>query len=132
MSRLTVVEASRKLVRIWTKNLLFQPFSVHSHKGRESETKTNIHKILERKVDSCVRGERMALQRLYEADARNWDKRNSGIAFHEINQEFESQRFQLHQASRWADQSQRDKISLYGELELRSRIFQEDYAKDCQ
>ena len=48
------------------------------------------------------------------------------------------QRFQLHQASRLADQAQRErarerrereKISLYGELELRSRLFQEDHAK---
>ena len=47
-------------------------------------------------------------------------------------QEFESQRFQLHQASRWADQAQRDKISWYGELELRNRLFQEDHARECQ
>ena len=52
--------------------------------------------------------------------------------FHEINQEFESQRFQLHQASRWADQAQRDKMSLYGELEFRNRLFQEHHARDCQ
>ena len=56
----------------------------------------------------------------------------SEIAFREINQEFESQRFQLHQARRWADQAQRDKISLYGELELINRLFQEDHASDCQ
>ena len=67
-----------------------------------------------------------------EVEARNWEKRNSDIAFREINQEFESQRFQLHQASRWSDQAQRDKISLYGELELRNRLFQEDHARDCQ
>ena len=33
MSRLAVVMASRKLVRIWSENLLFQLFSVHSQKG---------------------------------------------------------------------------------------------------
>ena len=38
---------------------------------------------------------------------RNWERRNSDIIFQAINQEFESQRFQLHQSS------------LYGELELR-------------
>ena len=94
------------------------------------------HKILERKVDLVVRGERMAQQKLYEAEteveARNWEKRNSDIAFQEINQEFEPQRFQQHQASRWADQAQRDKISLYGEFELRNRLFQENHARDCQ
>ena len=45
---------------------------------------------------------------------------------------FESQRFQLQQANRWGDQAQRDKISLYGEFELRNRVFQESQAKDCQ
>ena len=51
----------------------------------------------------------MAQQKLYEPEAgieaRNWEKRNSDIAFQEINQEFESQRFQLHQAGRWAYQA---------------------------
>ena len=60
------------------------------------------------------------------------EKRNSDIAFHEINRKFESQRFQPHQATRWADQAQRNNISLYGELELRNRLFQEDHARDCQ
>ena len=105
--------------------------AVHSLKDRE-----NLQKILEREVDSAFRGERMAQQKLYEAEAgveaRNWEKRNSDIALREINQEFESQRFQLYQASRWADQAQRDKISLYGELELRNKLFQEDHARDCQ
>ena len=68
-----------------------------------------------------------------EIEARNWEKRNSGVAFQEIKQEFESQRCQLHQASRKADQVQGDKISLCGELELRnSRLFQENHARDCQ
>ena len=39
----------------------------------------------------------MAEQKLCEAEAkveaRNWEKRNSDVAFHEINQEFESQRY---------------------------------------
>ena len=104
---------------------------MHSLKDRE-----NLQKSLHRKVDSAVRGERMAQQKLYEAEAeaeaRNWEKRNSDISLHEINQEFESQRFQLRQARRWADQAQRDKISLYGELELRTRLFHEDHARDCQ
>ena len=64
----------------------------------------------------------MAQRKLSEAEAeveaRNWEKRNTDFALQEINQELESQRFQLHQASRWADQAQRDKISLYGELDL--------------
>ena len=62
----------------------------------------------------------MAQQKLYEVEAegeaRNLEK--SDIAFHEINQEFESQRFELHQASRWADQAWRDKISLLWKIGL--------------
>ena len=78
----------------------------------------------------------MAQQKFCEAEAeveaRNWEKRNSDIVFKEIDQEFECQRFQLHQASRWADHAQRDRISLCGELELRNGLFQENQAKDCQ
>ena len=36
---------------------------------------------------------------------------SSELTFREINQEFESQRFRLNQARRWADQAQRGKIS---------------------
>ena len=54
------------------------------------------------------------------------------MLFKRLIKNFESQRFQLHQASRRADQAQRDKISLYGELELRNRLFHEDNARDCQ
>ena len=59
-------------------------------------------------------------------------ERNSDTAFQETNPEFESQRYQLHQASRWADQAERDKISLYVEMEMRSRVLQENHARDCQ
>ena len=78
----------------------------------------------------------MAQRKLYEGEAevgaRNLEKRNSDFGFQESNQEFESQRFRLHQASRWADQTQRDKISLYGHLELINRLFQENHTRDCQ
>ena len=53
---------------------------VHSLKDRK-----NLHKVLERKVDSAVRGEIMAPQKLYEAEAeveaRNREKRNSDFSF---------------------------------------------------
>ena len=78
----------------------------------------NLHKTLERKAELAVRGEKMVQQKMYEAGAevevKHWEKRNSVMALHEIKQEFESQRFQLQQASRWAN------IGLYGELELRN------------
>ena len=75
-------------------------------------------------------------QRLYEAEAdvevKHWKKRNSDIALRETNQKFETLRLQLQQATQWADQAQRPKMSLYGELELRNRLFQEGQGKDCQ
>ena len=78
---------------------------MHSLRDRE-----NPQKILERKVDLVVRGERRAQQKLYEAEAevevRNWES-NVRISLFErsINQEFESQRLQLQQANQWADQA---------------------------
>ena len=63
----------------------------------------------------------MAQQKLYEAEAeveaQLWEKKVSDIALREINLEFKSQPFQLQLAKGWADQAQRDEISLYGELE---------------
>ena len=86
----------------------------------------NLQKFHERKVDSAVRREMVAQRKLYEAEAevgaRHWEKKNSDFAFQEINQEFESQRFQPHQASRWADRAQRDKISLYGARQQGERV----------
>ena len=82
-----VVLASRKLEQSWTDNLLQQPFSVHSPKGKEIETQMmcirweteNLQKILERKVDLAVRGKRVAQQKMFEADAdvevRSWEKK---------------------------------------------------------
>ena len=69
-----------------------------------------------------MRGEKLAQQRLYEAEedveVKHWEK-NSDIAVSEINQEVESQRLQLEHANQWADQAQRDKISLCRELEMK-------------
>ena len=93
----------------------------------------NLHKILERKPEFAVIGWKLAQQRFYEAEAdveiKHWKKRNSDIALHEINQEFGSQWLQLQQANQWADQAQRDKTSLYGELEVMNRFFREHQAK---
>ena len=72
--------------------------------------------------------------RCFEADVevKHSEKRNSDIALYKVNLEFESQRLQLQQANQWADQAQRDKMSLHGELEMRSRLFREHQANDCQ
>ena len=83
-----------------------------------------------------MKGEELAQQRSYEAEAdvelKHWEKRHSDMALNEITQEFESRRLQLQQRNHLADQAQRDKICLYGELELRKRLFREHQAKDCQ
>ena len=96
----------------------------------------NPQKMLERKVDLAIEGGKEAQQKLYQAEveieAKNWEKRNRDHSFQEINQVLESQRFQLHQASRWTDQASRDKFSPSGESELRNRLFQESHARDCQ
>ena len=77
----------------------------------------NLQKILERKVDLAIQGEKEDQQKLCLAEAKmeakSWEKRILGHAFQETNQEFESQRFQVHQGSQWADQA----------------LFQENHAK---
>ena len=85
---------------------------VHSLRGSE-----NLHKIFERTAELAARGEKLARQRFFEAE-QTW-KSNIGKReiLMEINQEFESKRIHRQQASRWADQPQRDKISLKGEQE---------------
>ena len=79
----------------------------------------NLHKFMERKVDFAVRGENTAQKILSDAEVENGDQklgqRNSDIALYETHKELESQR-----------------LSLYAELDLRNRLFQEDYARDCQ
>ena len=94
----------------------------------------NLHKFLERKAELAVRGEESAQKIVPEAEAemeiRIWEKRNSDNALCETHQELESQRLQLQQANQWADQAQREKINLRGELEKRSRLNRENRAKD--
>ena len=98
------------------------------------KNRQHLHKIPERKAEVAVRREKLAQRRLYEAEAnvevKHWEKRNSDIALYEIKQEFESQRSQVQQANQWADQAQRDKLSLYRELEMRNRLFRENQSKD--
>ena len=129
-------------MRIWTESVVATLFRSESKEERSRSKRSAFvkrqrisTKSLYAKAELAVRGEGMAQQRLYEAEAdvevQHWEKRNTDFAFQEINQEFESQRFQLHQASRWADWAQRDKISLYGEFEIKSRLYRENQAKVC-
>ena len=62
-------------------------------------------------------------------DLKHGRKGNSEFAPYESQRELESQRHQWRQASQWADQAQRDRISLCGELELKNRLYQENYTK---
>ena len=39
------------------------------------------------------------------------------MALHETDRELESQTLEMHQANQWADQAEREKIDLCGELE---------------
>ena len=96
----------------------------------------NLHVYLEQKAELAVQGECAAQQNLSEAgadmDIRHWERRNSDIALFETNRELESQRLELYKANLWADQAQREKINLCGELEMRNRLFQESRARSCQ
>ena len=129
-SRHGIRETHANLDRESVVQTLFQ-FTVKSEERSRSKRcafvtgQKNLHEILERKVDSAVRGsESSSVKNVW---SWGWGKKLGKATsenFREINQDFESQRFQLHQASRWADQAHRDKISLYGELEMRNRLFQ--------
>ena len=146
MSRLTVVRASRRLVYMWMETLLFQLFLVHIHKRKRdrdqnvlpsSKDSENLQKekSLNGKLTRPSEEREWLSKKLHEAEAEveatNWAERNSDIAFHETDQEFESQRFQPHQASRRADQAQRDKKAACMEYwNFSNRLFKEDHARE--
>ena len=104
-------------------------------KGRDLESvptqseRQSIHVYLEQKADLADQGASAPHRNLSEAEAdmnmRNWEQRNSDIALYETNRE-------LYQTNLWADQAQRAKINLCGELEMKNRHFRENHAKDCQ
>ena len=80
-------------MRTWIVKQLFQVSRVCVN-GEERDRDQNVvqtlkdrqslHKILERKAELAVRGEKLAPQRLNEAEAdvevEHWEKRNSGVA----------------------------------------------------
>ena len=65
-------------------------------------------------------------------EIQNSEKRSSEYAFFESQRELESQRQQLLMASCWANQAQRERIHLCSELEMKSHLHQEGYARGCQ
>ena len=110
MSRLTVVRAFRKLVLMWIENLLFQLFLVHT-KGKRDRDQNVVHSFVEmtKKISRKSLDGKLTQQKLYDAEAeveaRNWEKRNPTSLF----REFESQRFQTHQASQWVGRNRSSK-----------------------
>ena len=82
---------------------------------------------MEQKAESAVLGENTAQKRLSEVEAdvevRRWEQKSWDMALFETNRELESHRLELHQANQWADQAQREKVNLCGELEMRNRRF---------
>ena len=75
------------------------------------------HVYLEQKAELAVRRERAAQRRLSETEAdmeiRNWEEQKSfDMALCETNRELQPQRLELYHANQWADQAQREKISL--------------------
>ena len=65
-------------------------------------------------------------------EAQNLERRNSEYALIESQRELESQRLQLLKANQWADQAQRERIHLCGELEMNNNLHQESYARNCR
>ena len=57
-------------------------------------------------------------------EVREREKRSSDLALCDTSRQLESQRLQLIQANRWAGQAQRERISLHGIFDMRSRLFQ--------
>ena len=74
----------------------------------------NPHGYLEKKAELAFQGDCAAQKRFSEADMDriNWEQRFVDIALNETNRELESQRLELYQETRLADQAQRESISL--------------------
>ena len=109
------------------------------NKNDESATlidRQNLHEFLERQAQTTVLGEQNSQRKLTEAESdmenKEWERRNSEFALYESQCEPESQRQQLRQASQWAEQALRERISLCGEFELKNRLHQESDTRSRQ
>ena len=79
--------ASRKLVRIWTENLLFQLSSVRRHKEERSRSKRCAF-VKRQKISTQSLNGKLTRPSEEREWPGNWEERNSDIAFREVNQEF--------------------------------------------
>ena len=139
-SRRLVADYDSVASRMDRETVVSSLFESVSEEKRDRDQKVvdrqNLHKILDQKAELVRGGENLAQHRFFEAEAdvevKHWEKRNSDIALYEINQEFEVPTITATTGESMTDHAQRNKMSLYGELELRNRLFQEDQARDCQ
>ena len=104
--------------------------SLQTHREFHSDER-DLREVLERRAQQAVLGENSA-QTEYDLEIQNSERRNSEYALIESRLELESHRRQLLEANQWADQAQLERIHLCGELEMKSRLHQECYARRCQ
>ena len=109
--------------------------SLQTHREFYSDER-DLREDLERRPQQAVLGENSAQRKLYltehDLEIPNLERRNSEYALIESRRELESQRRQLLDANQWADQAQRERIHLCSDLEMKSRLHQEYYARSCQ
>ena len=105
-------------------------FRTQIDRDQNSAERSNLCEILERKAEIANQAAKEARKRLSDAeahlDSRDWERRKSELALYESQQQLESQKRESPQASQWADQAQRERINLCGDLEMRSRIHYEN------
>ena len=86
---------------------------------------------LNRKLNWPVQEECTAQKRSSEAEAemdiRNWEQRDADLALCET-ENLSLRGLQLHQANQCADQAQREKLNLCGDLEIRNRLLNKSRA----
>ena len=105
-------------------------------KGKIPSERRSLHEYFDKKAECVFQGEFAAQTRLSEVqteiDRKGWQRRNADIALYETNRQHEFLRVELYQANQLTHQAQREKSWLFGEVDLRKRVFQEDLEKDCK
>ena len=122
-----VDQTSRKLEQFRTENLLQQQFLVHSRKGREIETQTLCASAVRRKMMAQRKFMRLRLRKEIGEKIPTFLFRRSikNLNLSDFTTPSKSM-------GRPGSERERDKISMFRELELRNRPFQENPARDCQ
>ena len=96
----------------------------------------DLREHLERRARHASLGENSAQRKFFSTECnmeiQNMERRNSEYALIESQRELESQRLQLSEANQRADQAQRERIHLCSELEMKSCLCRECYARSCR